>query len=77
MRSALSAVGLAVCLAQATAPSPRQWTEVRSPDDGFRVEFPSAATRRFAPSSAASPLSWSTYCWTTGKNVTLATERLS
>ena len=45
MRSALLAVGLAVCLAQATAPSPRQWTEVRSPDDGFRVEFPSAATR--------------------------------
>lgn len=39
------ALGLVICLAQAVAPSPRQWTEVRSPDHGFRVEFPAAAVR--------------------------------
>jgi hypothetical protein len=42
MRSVLTAVGLAVCLAQAAPLSPRTWTEVRSPEHGFRVEFPAA-----------------------------------
>lgn len=44
MPSVLTAVGLAVCLAQA-APSPRNWNEVRSPEHGFRVEFPAAAAQ--------------------------------
>ncbi|HUF25308.1 MAG TPA: hypothetical protein VMN81_14345, partial [Vicinamibacterales bacterium] len=34
-----------MCLAQAAPPSPRLWTEVRSPDHGFRAEFPADAVR--------------------------------
>ncbi|HEX6322468.1 MAG TPA: hypothetical protein VFZ36_01980 [Vicinamibacterales bacterium] len=45
MRSLPYALGLAICLSQAAAPSPRHWTEVRSPDHGFRVDFPAAAVR--------------------------------
>lgn len=44
MRTLPCVLGLAMCLAQAVAPS-RQWSEVRSPEYGFTVDFPAAAVR--------------------------------